>query len=228
MDDLLSRYQALLATVDDWFTRCQTTYPDQIVCASGCSGCCRGLFDISLLDARLLRSGFDRLPAEVRALPMAQAQQRLEALQRLWPGFAAPYLLNLLPDDAWMAMPEDDLTPCPLLGADGRCLVYDWRPLTCRLHGVPQFLPDGEVWHEEGCSSNFLHTDPQQMAGLAWDFPALHAQEFCLGQELAVLLTGEALTELDTFIPLALLIDFDGFDWSGWTTHHYSALTRHR
>ena len=216
MNELLQRYHALLTTLDRWFAAQQAELPSVIVCADGCSGCCRGLFDISLLDARLLRAGFDQLPSVTRALVQEKAAARLVELQEHWPNFAPPYLLNHMDDDAWTEMPEDDLTPCPLLDAAGRCLVYDYRPMTCRLHGLPQIDKSGEIFLAEWCSRNFVGMNPLEMAGLRHDFQQLFTTEFTLLRAFAKELCHLDSAELDTFIPLALLIDFDGFPWQAW------------
>lgn len=226
--DLLDRYRTVLARADAWFATMTTRFPAEIRCGAGCHGCCRGLFDITLLDAALLRDGFARLPVAQRTVPLEKARQQLAALQRRWPDFAPPYLLNLMDDAEWTEMAEDDDTPCPLLDGAGRCLVYAERPLTCRLHGLPQVDVDGELWLANTCSHNFPERDPLAEPGLRGDFRTLFRDEFGLQQELALTLTGTALTELDTFIPLALLIDFHTFDWRGWTAAHISQLTRYR
>ncbi len=216
MNELLQRYRTLLATIDLWFAAKQDEMPNAIVCADGCSDCCRGLFDISLLDARLLRAGFDQLPALIRAGVVAKAEIRRAELQERWPGFAAPYLLNHMDDSAWTEMPEDDLTPCPLLDPAGRCLVYDYRPMTCRLHGLPQIDKNGEVFLGEWCSRNFIGLNPLQIDKMRHDFRQLFTKEFTLLRAFAKELCGRDCAELDTFIPLAVLIDFEGFDWQAW------------
>jgi Fe-S-cluster containining protein len=45
---------------------------------------------------------------------------------------------------------------CPL-NENGRCLVYDHRPLICRLHGIPHELrrPHGSVLKNPGCDAFF-------------------------------------------------------------------------
>jgi Fe-S-cluster containining protein len=216
MNELLQRYRALLTTLDLWFAARQAELPTAIVCSDGCSGCCRGLFDISLLDARLLRTGFDQLPAATRAVVQEKAQIRLAELQERWPNFAPPYLLNHMDDAAWTEMPDDDLTPCPLLDASGRCLVYDYRPMTCRLHGLPQIDSSGEIFLAEWCSRNFVGRNPLAMESLRYDFQQLFTAEFTLLRAFAKELCGRDSAELDTFIPLALLIDFAGFPWQEW------------
>lgn len=216
MNEIIKRYRTLLSTIDSWFNARQAALPAAIVCSDGCSDCCRGLFDISLLDAALLRTGFDALPAEIRAAVSDKAAARLAELQERWPDLAPPYLLNHMDDAEWVEMPEDDLTPCPLLDPAGRCLVYAERPMTCRLHGLPQIDMSGEIFLAEWCSRNFSGMNPLEMQELGYDFQQLFSAEFTLLRAFAKDLSGLDSSEFDTFIPLAVLIDFAGFDWQEW------------
>lgn len=228
MDSLLQRYHDLLGEADSWFARSQTVLSSEIACQQGCTGCCRGLFDITLLDAALLRRGFDRLDPALQQSIRRRATSRLATLQNEWPDFTAPYILNLLPDELWTEMPEDDSTPCPLLGDDGLCLVYGERPLICRQHGLPLVDTSGDVIDERWCSLNFIASDPITRMELRFPFHTFHQREFTLLQDFSRQLLGFPLTELDTFIPAALLIDFVRFDWRGWGKRQQALLTRHR
>jgi Fe-S-cluster containining protein len=213
---ILEQYGALLTEVDVWFNHCIEANPDAITCGTGCSGCCRGLFDITLLDACHLKSGFDRLDATIRTAVLVKANERLVSLQAAWPEYEAPYILNYRPYEEWgELMPEDDETPCVLLGDDGACLVYDHRPMTCRLHGVPLIDLSGEIMDEACCSLNFAGVDPFAMDGLRWEFLRLFREELLLFRRFTEQIMGEPVSELDTFVPTALLVDFTGFDWWG-------------
>ena len=208
MEEILHQYQTLLGTVDAWFARAQQSAGDQVRCVRGCSACCRGLFDISLLDARLLQAGFAKLPEAVRAPVLVKAQERLAQLQAKWPGFAHPYTLNHLPDAEWTEMPEDDETPCPLL-VDGQCLVYEHRPMVCRAHGISHIDHNGEIFDDSWCTRNFPDADPLTMNELRWHFRRTYEDEIQLFHRFTAHLFGTPRNELDTFIPTALLIDFD-------------------
>ena len=41
---------------------------------------------------------------------------------------------------------------CPL-NTDGRCILYSWRPMICRLHGIPHEIhkPGYDIIHVPGC-----------------------------------------------------------------------------
>ncbi len=216
MNAILADYRDLLQTVDGWFEHCLETAGGHIRCARGCSDCCRGLFDISLLDAALLKSGFDRLPEAQKNRVLAKAKGQVAQLQKAWPGFVPPYVLNGMPDQEWTEMPEDDMTPCALLSEEGDCLVYADRPMTCRLHGLPNIDISAESFSDEWCSRNFRDVDPLVLKELRWEFRAAFEKEIaCFGRFTAELL-GAPRNELDTFIPAALLIDFGRFPWEDW------------
>lgn len=206
---LLDEYRALLAEIDDWFESCLRTAPaETLACHQGCSACCRGLFDITLLDACLLKEGFAALSAAIREQVLVRCRMRLPELQQRWPDLHPPYLLNTLPNEAWTAMPEEDETPCPLLGDDGLCLVYPFRPMTCRLHGLPNIDLSGEDFSADLCT---LHPgDPHTLPdrALRWRFRETFTREIVLLRAFTLQLTGTPTSEADTFIPLALLADY--------------------
>jgi len=211
---ILEEYRSLLEELDAWFAGCiDRSAPGLIRCGEGCSACCRGLFDITLLDARLLQEGFRSLPGAVRAAVLDRARPRLAELTARWPGFGPPYLLNDLPDEEWTEMPEGDETLCPLLGEGGRCLVYAWRPMTCRLHGLPNIDLSGESFADTWCSLNFIEDNPLERSELRWGFRDNFTREIVLFREFAKGLLGFPVNELDTFIPTALFIEFEATDW---------------
>ena len=217
MEQILKQHKELLAQVDGWFARSMDLYPEKISCRSGCSACCRSLFDITLMDAYYLKSGFEALPADKREMVRTKCRERLVLMQKHWPEFAHPFVLNHRPEEEWEPlMPEEDETPCVLLGDDGRCLVYENRPMTCRLHGIPLVDTEGELMHDDWCTMNFADEDPLELAGLSAPFDAMFRQEVSLFREFTGRLLHKRMSELDTFIPTALLIDFDNFDWPGW------------
>jgi Fe-S-cluster containining protein len=207
---LLDRYGALLREVDVWFRRCLEKHFDQINCRDGCSACCRGLFDITLLDALYLKQGFDRLPDRQKRSILPDASARLEALSRINPQFREPWILNGIPEAEWeLLMPEDDETPCLLLSENGGCLVYDYRPMTCRLNGIPLIDFSGEELFDEWCTMNFVDQDPRRFEDLRFGFTELFAQELLLFQEVTRSMTGTQYNEIDLFIPGAIVMNRD-------------------
>jgi Fe-S-cluster containining protein len=209
----LDAYRRLLTDVDSWFSACLQAGGSALACRGGCSACCRALFDITLLDAWLLKQAFSALPGDVQIRVLSRCRPRLSELCQRWPELKPPYLLNALPEEEWTSMAEDDPTPCPLLDEDGYCLVYAARPMTCRLHGLPNIDTSGEDFDGTVCT---LHAgDPMSLPGkvLRWRFREVFSKEVLLFRDFTRELTGRTWHELDTFIPLALLADYDAADW---------------
>lgn len=217
MDDILVRYGMLLKEVDEWFDHASGLAGPDVSCRKGCSACCRGLFDITLLDACYLKRGFEKLHTTKKKTALARAKGRLLSLQSFWPEFAEPYILNCRPEAEWEElMPEEDENPCVLLGDDGQCLVYGNRPMTCRLNGLPLVDFSGEVFFEEWCTLNFIGKDPLSQENLRWKFRKHFQDELSIFHHFTEELLGFPVSEIDTFIPTALLIDFEKFDWYNW------------
>jgi Fe-S-cluster containining protein len=204
MEEILASYRDLLAEVDRWFAACLSRFPDDIACGRGCSSCCRGLFDITLLDAHFLRRGFDQLPEEVRRDVFDRAGKCLSTVREIWPEFAPPFILNNHSEEEWVQL--DNETPCVLLGSDGRCLLYDYRPLTCRLHGLPLLDLSGEMLDDLWCTLNFPEQNPLILPELRGNFTELFHRETVLLGEFNALVAGSPTAQLDTLIPAALLV----------------------
>jgi hypothetical protein len=144
----------------------------------------------------------------VRHTLSLKAASRLGQLQSSNPDFSAPWILNRIPEEEWEAlMPEDDATPCILLDDSGFCLLYAYRPMNCRLHGIPLFDTSGEALSDEWCTLNFVAADPAQIEDIRHPFLELFAQELLLFRETTRCLLGAPVNELDTVIPAALLLD---------------------
>jgi Fe-S-cluster containining protein len=210
LNNLLDCYGVLLRDVDLWFQNCCRNHSNQILCRNGCSSCCRGLFDITLLDALYLKRGVDLLPSSVQQSVKSVAQSRLNSLSHRFPLFTKPWLLNGIPEDEWeQLMPEEDETPCVLLSEAGGCLVYDHRPMTCRLNGIPLIDVSGEELFDEWCTLNFTRHNPRLLHDIRFRFRELFSDEQVLFHELTCHVTGSQVSEIDLFIPAATVLDLD-------------------
>jgi Fe-S-cluster containining protein len=112
-----------------------------LVCRPGCTQCCYGAFAINALDVLRLRAGME-------SLKKAEPDLAAEILRRAqgWiaehgPGFPGDATTGLLGDSEKERERFEDFAneaPCPALDpATGRCGVYAWRPMTCRVFGPP-------------------------------------------------------------------------------------------
>ncbi len=106
-------------------------------CRATCSACCHGLFDVSAADAELLAQAVDALSPERAAALRARASAQLAACRERLPQWGPPHDVEALDEDVFDALCERlAQAPCPALGADGACEVYESRPATCRMTGL--------------------------------------------------------------------------------------------
>jgi Fe-S-cluster containining protein len=139
-----STYRALLQRLSDWFEEGRRRAPGVIPCRRGCTACCHGPFDISVADVELLQEAVDRLPEETRLDVIMRARVLLAKMEAREPGWTAPHAIADLGEERFDQLAAAlGAEPCPLLSDDGRCRVYEDRPLVCRLIGLAMVSPTG-------------------------------------------------------------------------------------
>lgn len=131
------KYEALVATADAAFEQLRQKCPDCVTCSETCDDCCYALFDLSLIEAMYINHKFRE------ELDDAQKKQLLELANEA--DRQTHKIKRQLQKAAKEGAPEAHLfevlskerVRCPLLSDDQRCVLYRYRPITCRLYGVP-------------------------------------------------------------------------------------------
>jgi Fe-S-cluster containining protein len=134
---VFERYERLAAGVDALFEGVRERHADCVSCLPGCSDCCHAVFDLPLVEALYLNRAFQREisfgPLHSEILNAAGKADRKGA--RLKRALYKASQKNT--DEAIMEEAARARVRCPLLDAGDRCLLYAWRPITCRLYGIP-------------------------------------------------------------------------------------------
>jgi Fe-S-cluster containining protein len=143
----MARYLPLLGQLDAWQAEAQAAHPGIIPCRGGCSACCHGPFDISIADADTVATAIAALPEEIRRPIVVRATAQLEHMRELAPALESPWDVSILGDEAFDELCDalaDE--PCPALDATGQCVIYESRPLVCRIMGLGlQSTAGGEI-----------------------------------------------------------------------------------
>lgn len=141
------RDSELLQIMDAAFADAVTKAGTELACRPGCTQCCHGAFAINALDAERLRLGMVELQ---NANSVLAAEVKLRALS-----WIDEYGVTFPGDPETGVMGDSDAereafeefandVPCPGLDpATGKCDVYAWRPMTCRVFGPPVRMGDG-------------------------------------------------------------------------------------
>lgn len=134
----MASYGELLQSLDAWFSRGREAAGDvAIPCRRACTACCHGVFDVSPADAALLAEGLAALPADQVETLRSRATGQLVRCAEVEPRWGPPWRVDALPEATFDALTERlSGAPCPALGDDGGCAVYEHRPATCRMTGL--------------------------------------------------------------------------------------------
>jgi Fe-S-cluster containining protein len=131
------QYEALVRIAGDAFERVQSDYPECVKCKIGCSDCCNALFDITLIEAIYINHHFKiQFDAAIRA-PLIEKANRID--RKIYKIKRKAYRAAAAgtKEDAVLSAMAKERIRCPLLNNQEMCDLYDFRPITCRLYGIP-------------------------------------------------------------------------------------------
>lgn len=135
--DIFSRYEAIVAEVDDAFNKVAAQAENGVNCKKGCSDCCHALFDLTLVEALYLNHKFNE---KYSGLERSQMLERADSADRQIHKIKRnAFKASQAGKSASEILKEVSLARvrCPLLGEQDSCDLYEFRPLTCRIYGTP-------------------------------------------------------------------------------------------
>ena len=168
-----------------------------LACRIGCTQCCHGAFAINALDTERLHAGMDALRGNDPALA-ADVERRAKAWidehGRNFPGDLETGVLGTTQLEQERFDHFADEAACPALDpVSGRCDVYPWRPMTCRVFGPPVRVGEGDQFG--CCELCFMGASDEQIM----------ACEMLVPHELEADLLAELDDEKQTVVAFALL-----------------------
>jgi Fe-S-cluster containining protein len=137
LDKHFVKYEAVVNMVDQVFDRVKQEYPKEVFCREKCSDCCYAIFDLTLIEALYLNHKFNekfsgKEKAELIAIAdktdRALAKMKRDAYKKVKDGADQLEIVGKM---------SQERVRCPLLGENDLCLMYECRPITCRVYGIP-------------------------------------------------------------------------------------------
>lgn len=142
LEPYFDKYKAIVNQVDAVFKKVQEEHQDCVRCKVGCSDCCHALFDLTLIEALYIRSRFDQVFKDnARALVIERANEADRAVYRLKRQAFKDHEKGKSEKQILEEMASHRIR-CPLLNSEDQCELYEHRPLTCRLYGIPTVIGD--------------------------------------------------------------------------------------
>lgn len=198
------QYEALSQAADQVFEKVKSEYTDCVKCERECADCCHALFDLTLIEAMYLNARFkERIEDQTRERVVEKANRadrtihklKRKAFQDLQKGREEGDILTDL---------AAQKVRCPLLNDQDLCDLYDHRPITCRLYGIPTSI--GGLGRT--CAlSGFEGGNPYPTV----DIDKIHGRLQEISAELLRDIRSQHIKLVDLLMPLsmALLTEFD-------------------
>lgn len=137
LEQFLAQYQALSKAADAIFDRVKKEHADCVRCKIACTDCCYALFDMSLIEAIYINRQFHRVVPDEKKADLLERANRADRKIHKLKRQAVKDLENGKSEDDILAEMARERIRCPLLNEQDECDLYDHRPITCRLYGIP-------------------------------------------------------------------------------------------
>jgi Fe-S-cluster containining protein len=198
------QYEDVLAMADKLFERVKNENSECIKCKTKCSDCCNALFDLYLIEALYINDKFnkkfmgserERLIEKSNIADRTIYKLKRQAYKDLESGKDENELLSKM---------AEERVRCPLLNDDDMCDLYEHRPITCRLYGIP--ISIGGVSHTCGHSA-FAEGKKYPTVNLE----KIHNKLYEISVELVKEIKSSYVKLADVIVPLsmALLTTYD-------------------
>jgi Fe-S-cluster containining protein len=205
LDEIFSKYEVLVNQIDGVFEKVQDKYPDCVKCKLECADCCHALFDLSLIEALYINRKFIENVLEQRKAEIIEDANKIDRkiFQLKRKAFKSIESGEKTEQQVLFEMAAERIR-CPLLNKDNHCDLYDFRPITCRLYGIPTSI-EGRG-HTCGLSG-FKEGDSYPTVNL----DAIHARLHEFSNEAVMALKSKHVKMGEVLMPLsmALITVFD-------------------
>ena len=131
------KYEALVHMVDGVFERVKKEYPKEVFCREKCSDCCYAIFDLTLIEALYLNDKFLTTFSGKEKNSLIEIADKTDRALVKMKRNAYREVKDGADQLEIVAKMSQERVRCPLLGKNDLCLMYEHRPITCRVYGIP-------------------------------------------------------------------------------------------
>ncbi|MCU0599384.1 MAG: YkgJ family cysteine cluster protein [Desulfobacterales bacterium] len=204
MTPFFQKYVAIVNKVDNIFGIMKEKYPDEVRCTTGCSDCCHALFDLTLIEAvyvsHQFRKNFSGDKRDALLEKANKADRQTYKIKKA--AFTAKQQGK--DEEVIIADVAKERVRCAMLNDDNLCDFYEFRPLACRLDGIPAAIGGkGRTCNLSGFKSGQSYPTVNR--------DILHDQLLALSAELVTSILTKFTKMGDILVPLsmALITEYD-------------------
>jgi len=131
------KYEALVQMVDAVFDRVKKEFPKEVFCREKCSDCCYAIFDLTLIEALYLNDKFLKKFTGKEKNDLIEIAGKTDRVLTKMKRDAFRDVKNGSDELDIVGKMSQERVRCPLLGENNLCVMYENRPITCRVYGIP-------------------------------------------------------------------------------------------
>jgi Fe-S-cluster containining protein len=132
------KYEILVAEVDKVFEAMREDHKACVRCDVGCCDCCHAVFDVTLVESAYINYHFNQLKSRKDRRAVVKRAEKVDRkyyqikrkLQKMYVD------KGMSPEEIFIKLAQERV-PCPFLNDDKQCDLYEHRPITCRVYGIP-------------------------------------------------------------------------------------------
>ena len=133
----LKKYEEISSMADELFLRVQKDFPECVKCEIKCEDCCHALFDLTLIEAVYINYQFNKkFEGKMKEQLLEKSNRADRKTYQIKKKAYQDKESGKNEVDILMEMAAERVR-CPLLNTEGLCDLYEYRPITCRLYGIP-------------------------------------------------------------------------------------------
>ncbi len=198
------KYEALVQMVDAVFDRVKKEYPKEVFCREKCSDCCYAIFDLTLIEALYLKDRFLKKFSGTEKNDLIGIADKTDRVLTKMKRDAFKEVKGGADQLEIVGKMSQERVRCPLLGQDNLCVLYENRPITCRVYGIP--TSTAGVSHICG-RTNFNQGQPYPTLNM----DKIYTQLQLLSAQLVQAINSENIKMHEMLIPvsMAMVTDFN-------------------
>lgn len=196
------KYQALVQMVDAVFDRVKKEYPKEVFCREKCSDCCYAIFDLTLVEALYLKDKFLKSFTGKEKNDIIEIAAKTDRVLTKMKRDAYKQVKNGADQLDIIGKMSQERVRCPLLGEDNLCVLYENRPITCRVYGIP--TSTAGVSHICG-RTNFVQGQPYPTLNM----DKIYTQLQLLSAQLVKEINSEKIKMHEMLIPVSMALTTD-------------------
>ncbi len=196
------KYEALVQMVDAVFDRVKKEYPKEVFCREKCSDCCYAIFDLTLIEALYLKDKVLKKFKGKEKNDLIEIADKTDRALTKMKREAYKQVKNGADELEIVGKMSQERVRCPLLGENNLCLMYEFRPITCRVYGIP--TSTAGVSHICG-RTNFKQGEPYPTLNM----DKIYTQLQLLSAELVKDIKTDKIKMHEMLIPVSMAIVTD-------------------